>query len=46
VNRNVNVNVNVSVSVNEKKKLFDFFDKNYLKFENFAGDIEKFINYI
>jgi SpoVK/Ycf46/Vps4 family AAA+-type ATPase len=28
------------------KKLFDFFDKNYLKFENFAGDIEKFLNYI
>ena len=30
----------------DKKKLFNFFDKNYSKFENFAGDIEKLLNYI
>jgi SpoVK/Ycf46/Vps4 family AAA+-type ATPase len=28
------------------KNLIDFFEKNYLKFENYAGDIEKFINHI
>ena len=32
--------------INDKNKLFDFFDKNYSRFENFAGDIEKFLNYI
>ena len=30
----------------DEKKLLGFFDKHYSKFENFAGDIEKFINYI
>ena len=30
----------------EKKELNNFFDKNYRKFENYAGDIEKIINYI
>jgi hypothetical protein len=29
-----------------KKDLGNFFEKNYRKFENYAGDIEKFINYI
>lgn len=32
--------------VADEKKLLCFFDKNYLKFENFAGDVEKFLNYI
>lgn len=30
----------------DEKQLLNFFDKNYSKFENFAGDIEKFLNYI
>ena len=30
----------------EKKELNNFFEKNYKKFENYAGDIEKIINYI
>jgi hypothetical protein len=29
-----------------KTELNNFFEKNYKKFENYAGDIEKFINYI
>lgn len=32
--------------VKDEKKLLYFFDKNYLRFENFAGDVEKFLNYI
>lgn len=30
----------------DEKKLLLFFDKNYSKFENYAGDVEKFLNYI
>jgi ATP-dependent Clp protease ATP-binding subunit ClpA len=30
----------------DDKKLLNFFDINYAKFENYAGDIEKFINHI
>ena len=30
----------------DEKKLLNFFDKNYSKFENSAGDIEKLFNYI
>ena len=30
----------------DSTQLNNFFDKNYLKFENYAGDIEKFVNFI
>ena len=35
----------LDISIN-KNELTNFFDKNYNKFENYAGDIEKLLNYI
>lgn len=38
--------LDLELLTNGEKKLLEYVDKNYLVFENYAGDIEKLFNYI